>query len=125
MKGQKMEDKAKEKEKPEAEEKKSKEKHSSGSNKCNDIRCPVHGKIRFRGRTFTGKVTAARMQRTAVIESGRRHLIQKYQRYEKRKTVIKAHNPDCIAAKAGDTVKIAECRPLSKTKKFVIIEKLG
>jgi small subunit ribosomal protein S17 len=33
-----------------------------------------------------------------------------------------AHNPPCINAKEGDVVKIAECRPLSKTKKFVVIE---
>ena len=91
---------------------------------CTDPACAAHGKLPVRGRIFTGKVTAARMQRTATIESERRHFIPKYQRYEKRRTVIKAHNPDCISAKEGETVRIAECRPLSKTKNFVIIEKL-
>jgi small subunit ribosomal protein S17 len=28
----------------------------------------------------------------------------------------------CIGAKEGDTVVIAECRPLSKTKSFVVVE---
>lgn len=95
------------------------------SKSCNDKSCPVHGKLKVRGRVLTGKVTTARMQRTATVESERRHFIPKYQRYEKRRTVIKAHNPDCISAKAGDTVIIAECRPLSKTKKFVITKKLN
>lgn len=95
------------------------------SQSCNDLRCPFHGKLKIRGRTFTGEVTAARMQRTATVESERRQFIPKYQRYEKRRAVIKAHNPDCISAKVGDKVKIAECRPLSKTKKFTIIEKLS
>lgn len=35
------------------------------------------------------------------------------------------HNPDCVNAKEGEVVKIMECRPLSKTKNFVIIQKLG
>ena len=32
------------------------------------------------------------------------------------------YNPQCVDAKKGDIVKIAECRPLSKTKAFVVIE---
>jgi len=36
---------------------------------------------------------------------------------------ITAHNPPCIGAKTGDKVKIAECRPISKTKSFVVVEK--
>ncbi len=46
----------------------------------------------------------------------------RYERYEKRRTRVAAHNPPCINAKEGDKVVIAECRPLSRTKKFVIIE---
>ena len=40
------------------------------------------------------------------------------------KTRVHAFNPLCINAKEGDTVKIIECRPLSKTKNFVVIEKI-
>ena len=43
---------------------------------------------------------------------------------KKKRTRLHAHNPSCIDAKEGDTVKIMECRPLSKTKKFVVIEKI-
>jgi small subunit ribosomal protein S17 len=39
-----------------------------------------------------------------------------------RRTRVKAHNPESIDAKEGDTVRIAETRPLSKTKNFVVIE---
>ena len=44
---------------------------------------------------------------------------------QKKRSRIKAHNPECINAKEGDVVKVSECKPLSKTKNFVIIEKLG
>ncbi|UCD03455.1 MAG: 30S ribosomal protein S17, partial [Candidatus Aenigmatarchaeota archaeon] len=42
---------------------------------------------------------------------------------ERRKSRIAAHNPPCINAKEDDRVTIAECRPLSKTKAFVIVSK--
>jgi small subunit ribosomal protein S17 len=48
----------------------------------------------------------------------------KYERFEKRQSKIHAHNPPCLEAKAGDRVKIAECRPLSKTKSYVVVEVL-
>ena len=65
------------------------------------------------------------MQKTATVEFERRSFISKYERYEKKRTRIKAHNPECLGAKDGDIVRISECRPLSKTKTFVIIENLG
>ncbi len=89
---------------------------------CNDSKCPFHGSLKLRGRIFTGKVVSAKMQRSAVVQWERKRLITKFERYEKRRTKVKAHNPDCINAKQGDIVKIAECRPLSKLKSFVIIE---
>ena len=65
------------------------------------------------------------MRKTAVIEFERLYFLKKYERYEKRRTRLKAHNPECINAKEGDIVKVMECRPLSKTKNFVIIKNLG
>lgn len=65
------------------------------------------------------------MQNTATIEWTRRRYHPKFERYEIRKTRVKAHNPQTIDAQEGDIVRIQECRPLSKTKKFIIIEKLG
>jgi len=93
--------------------------------KCKDEKCPFHGKLKCRGKIFTGIVIAAKMQKTITVEFARQHYLPKYERYEKRRTRIKAHNPECINAKEGDIVRISECRPLSKTKNFVVIENLG
>ena len=81
--------------------------------------------IRTRGRTFTGIVIDAKMQTTATVEWPRRKYVTKYERYETSRTRVKAHNPQDIDAKKGDIVKITECRPISKTKHFIIIEKIG
>ena len=76
-----------------------------------------------RGRTFTGTVISDKMSRTVTVEWTRRHYIPKYERYEKRRSRVKAHNPDDIDAQLGDIVTIKETRPLSKTKHFIIIQK--
>src|SRR3989344_1897613 len=81
--------------------------------------------IKTRGRTFTGVVVEDKMQLTATIEWGRRKYVTKYERYETARTRLKPHNPVEINAKKGDIVKIVECRPISKTKKFTIVEKVG
>lgn len=78
--------------------------------------------IKIRGREFIGIVTRAKAQKTAVVEWSRLFYLQKYQRYEKRRSKLQVHNPLSINAKVGDKVKIVECRPISKTKNFVIVE---
>ena len=93
--------------------------------KCNDKKCPFHGSLSVRGRQFTGIVVSTKMRRTSVVEFDRLYFLKKYERYEKRRTKLKAHNPECINAKDGEVVRIVECRPLSKTKNFVIVQKLG
>jgi len=93
--------------------------------KCTDTHCPIHNGLKTRGRTFTGTVIESKAQKTATVEWQRRYYLSKYERYEKRRSREKAHNPECLNAKKGDIVKIGECRPLSKTKHFVIIKKLG
>ena len=92
---------------------------------CNDLKCPFHGNLSVRGKQFTAIVVSTKMRKTAVVEFGRLHFLKKYERYEKRRTKLKVHNTECISAKEGDIVQIIECRPLSKTKNFVIIQKLG
>jgi small subunit ribosomal protein S17 len=81
--------------------------------------------ISFRGKTFVGKVVSAKAHKSATIQWERRIYVPKYERYEKRRSKINVHNPPSINAKEGDTVRVMETRPLSKTKNFVIIEKLG
>jgi small subunit ribosomal protein S17 len=71
-----------------------------------------------------GKVVSSRAQKTAIIVRDYIHYLPKYQMYERRHSRIAAYNPSCVSAKEGDVVKIAECRPLSKTKAFVVVEKV-
>ncbi|MFH0977962.1 MAG: 30S ribosomal protein S17 [Candidatus Woesearchaeota archaeon] len=92
--------------------------------KCDDQNCPIHGRLRTHGKTFIGKVIKTGMQKTATVEWTRLRKVQKYERYEKKRTRIKVHNSACINAATGDTVKIMESRPISKTKHFAIIEKV-
>jgi small subunit ribosomal protein S17 len=79
--------------------------------------------INTHGRTFVGTVIAAKMQKTATVEWNRTRYLPKYERTAKARSRVKAHND--IDAKKGDIVKIQECRPLSKTKQFIITEILG
>ena len=86
----------------------------------------VSGKpISLRGNVFIGTVVSSKMHSTVTVEWSRRYHIKKYERYETRRTRVKAHNPPEMNAKEGDAVKIMGCRPLSKTKNFVVIENLG
>jgi len=64
-------------------------------------------------------------KKMAVVEREYLHYVPKYMRYEKRKSRISAHLPPCLEIKAGDLVTIAECRPLSKTVAFVVVERGG
>ncbi len=91
---------------------------------CDDPNCPFHGNLPVRGQMLVGTVVSDKMDKTVVVEIQRYHYVKKYERYEKRRTKIHAHNPPCINAKKGDKVKIMECRPLAKTVSFVVIEKL-
>ena len=91
---------------------------------CNDPNCPYHGHIKLRGRIFAGTVISDKMELGATVEWPYTRAIPKYERYMRRKSKVSVHNPACIKTHKGDSVRIAECRPLSKSKKFVIIEKL-
>ena len=92
---------------------------------CTDKNCPFHGILKTRGKQFTGKVVSDKMQRSVKVEWLGWRYIPKYERYKKTRTSVIAHNPPCINAVEGDMVKITECRPLSKTKNFVIVSVIG
>jgi small subunit ribosomal protein S17 len=91
---------------------------------CDDVNCPFHGTLSVRGQRIDGTVVSDKTARTVVVQREYFKYVPKYERYEKRKSKVHAHNPDCIAAKTGDRVSLAECRPLSKTKSFVVIQVL-
>jgi small subunit ribosomal protein S17 len=92
---------------------------------CADLRCPFHGTLPVRGRVLEGVVMSDHMKGTIVLRRDYYHYVPKYLRYERRHSRLAAHNPPCIDVKIGDKVKIMECRPLSKSVSFVVIEKIG
>ncbi|MEM0492401.1 MAG: 30S ribosomal protein S17 [Candidatus Thermoplasmatota archaeon] len=91
---------------------------------CTDRYCPFHGSLPVRGQIITGVVVSTRMQNSIVVKREYMFYVPKYERYEKRTSKYSAHCPPCIKVKPGDKVRIAECRPLSKTISFVTVEKI-
>ncbi len=90
--------------------------------KCDDKKCPFHGDLKVRGRIFSGIIRSKDTHKTAVVEWTRQIKIKKYERVEKKRSKVSAHNPPCIDAQKGDMVLIAETKPISKTKNFVILK---
>jgi len=119
--------KAKSVSKPKAELKKAVESKVKQISKeaCGDKNCPYCGRLRTHGRVFEGVVMSDKMQGTVTVQWPRQRYVPKYERYYKTRSKVKAHNPPCVAAKTGDKVRIAECRPISKTVSFVIVEVLA
>ena len=94
------------------------------SDSCTDTYCPFHGTLPVRGRVLMGTVVSTKRQNTVSVKREFMHFVKKYERYEKRTSTYHAHCPPCMHLTAGDIVRIAECRPLSKTVSFVAIEKV-
>jgi small subunit ribosomal protein S17 len=90
---------------------------------CTDKNCPFHGELSVRGQIIEGVVVSTKMDKTAVVKRNYLNYMQKYERYEKVTSRYSAHSPPCLDVNPGDQVKIMECRPLSKTVSFVIVEK--
>lgn len=78
--------------------------------------------MKTRGRTFKGKVVSDKMDKTVTVKWEGRKEIPKFERYMKRKTKVKAHNPEDVDAREGDVVKIEETKPISKTKHFLVTQ---
>ena len=66
-----------------------------------------------------GEVVANKMQKTISVLVYRTIKHEKYGKYVKKSSIIKAHD-EKQAAKVGDTVVIYETRPLSKTKRWAL-----
>jgi len=67
-----------------------------------------------------GVVTSTKMAKTVTVLVERFKVHPLYKKRIKAKNRYHAH--DEIGVKVGDRVKIKECRPISKTKKFKVIE---
>ena len=91
---------------------------------CDDSDCPFHSNLSVRGRILEGTVVSDDMKETIIIRRDYNQYISKYMRYLRKHTRIPAHISPCIEVKKGDRVKIMECRPLSKSVSFVVIEKI-
>ena len=70
-----------------------------------------------------GRVSSVGMLKTITLERNNVRYMQKYERFEKRTSILSAHLPSCIGeVNVGDSVKVMECRPLSKTVSFCVVE---
>jgi small subunit ribosomal protein S17 len=72
-------------------------------------------------RTQSGRVVSNKMDKsvTVLLERQIKHAL--YGKYIKRSTKVRAHDEDNSCGE-GDKVLIAECRPLSKSKSWRVIE---
>ncbi|MFD1565006.1 30S ribosomal protein S17 [Haloarchaeobius amylolyticus] len=86
-------------------------------------KCPFYGDLAVRGQILEGTVVSTDMDKTVVVEREYDVAVPKYDRQMKRRSRIPAHVPGVLEPlSVGDTVKIAETRPLSKTKSHVVVE---
>jgi small subunit ribosomal protein S17 len=70
-------------------------------------------------RTLVGRVVSDKMNKTVTVLIERRVKHPIYDKIIVRSSKYHAHN-DSNEAKSGDLVEIQECRPLSKTKAWVV-----
>ena len=74
-------------------------------------------------KTLVGTVVSNKMEKTIVIRIERRKLHPLYKKYITRTKRIKAHDEGNLC-QIGDLVKVIESRPLSKDKRWSLLEVL-
>ncbi len=72
-------------------------------------------------RTKVGRVVSDKADKTVTVMLERLVKHPLYGKYIKRSTKVHAHDEDNSCGE-GDLVKISECRPLSKTKSWRVVE---
>lgn len=77
-----------------------------------------------KGRTLTGRVVSNKMDKTVTVEVTRTIQHPRYHKFIERSARYKAHD-EANACQEGDTVVIRESRPLSKSKRWVVVERRG
>jgi small subunit ribosomal protein S17 len=75
--------------------------------------------MRSRRKTRTGVVVSDKMQKTVTVSLVRRYAHSFYGKRVVRTKTVAAHDEQ--GAKAGDTVRIVETRPLSKIKRWRVV----
>ena len=71
-------------------------------------------------RTLTGRVVSNKMNKTIAVEISRLVKHPRYGKYIRRTTKLLAHD-ETNESRQGDTVTIAECRPLSRNKSWRLV----
>jgi small subunit ribosomal protein S17 len=79
--------------------------------------------MRTRRKVRMGVVVSDKMQRTVTVSLVRRFAHRFYGKQIVRTKTVAAHNDQ--GAKQGDTVRIMETRPLSKRKRWRVVEIVG
>ena len=72
-------------------------------------------------KTRVGQVVSAKMDKSAIVIIERRVAHPIYKKYFKKTTKLTFHD-EKNECQVGDTVKVMECRPLSKNKKWRLVE---
>jgi len=75
-------------------------------------------------RVLTGRVTSDKTDKTITVLVERRVMHPLYKKFIRRSKKYSAHD-DANLCKEGDVVQIEECRPISKSKSWVVIERNG
>ena len=75
-------------------------------------------------RVLTGRVTSDKTDKTITVLVERRVMHPLYKKFIRRSKKYSAHD-DANLCKEGDVVSIEECRPISKSKSWVVIERNG
>jgi len=88
----------------------------------NENNNPFNGSLSIRGKIFEGIVINAKAKGTVVIERGSLIEFTKFKRFGRSKNKIHAHVPSNLDIQEGDHVVAAECRPISKSVSFVVVE---
>ena len=88
----------------------------------NEKNNPFNGTLSIRGKIFEGIVINAKANGTVVIQQESPIYFKKFKRFGRSKNKIHAHVPSNINVEEGDYVIAAECRPISKSVSFVVVE---
>ena len=88
----------------------------------NESNNPFNGSLPIRGKLFEGIVINAKSKNTIVIQKESPIYFKKFKRFGRSKNKIHAHVPSNINVQEGDYVIAAECRPISKSVSFVVVE---
>ena len=75
-------------------------------------------------RVLTGRVTSDKMDKTITVLVSRRVIHPLYKKFIRRSKGYAAHD-EANLCKVGDAVRIEECRPISKRKTWMLIERNG